>query len=158
MKRLEQMNILLVGNNPTELSIVNQSAVSFRKTVLKATVLFDFKKLSQSIKNLNPSGIFIDDKLNLKEIKRVISKLHNSKNTSHIPVTIIKSSNYTNYPNLGADDFILHTNLNGSSIYNSVVNGRQFRKSRIYVIKAYRKQKGRFFEIREKADTFFSNF
>jgi len=158
MKRLEHMNILLVGNNPTELSIANQSVVAFRKSILKTTVLFNFKKLTQSIKLLNPSGIFIDDKLNLKEIKKVIYKLHRNKNTSHIPVTIIKSSNYTSYPNLGADDFILHTNLNGSSIYNSVINGKQFRKSRIYFIKVYRKQKGKIAQAKEKLEEIIFGF
>ncbi len=150
MKNLQKMNILFVGNNSNELAIVNQSVASFSRGILKTTVLFDLKKLAQSIKKINPAGIFIDDRFNLKEIGRIISKLHSSKNTSHIPITILKSSNFINYPKLEADDFILRSNLSGSSIYNSVINGKRFRKSRVYFRKLYRSQKGKFVELKDR--------
>lgn len=152
MKRIEQMNILVVGNNTAELASVNQIISSFRKGVMKATVLFDLKKLSQSIKKLNPAGIFIDDRYNLKEIGKVIKQLHSNESTTHIPITILKSSNFINYPKLEADDFILQSNLTGNSIYSSVINGKRFRKSRIYFRKLYRNQKGKFIEMKERVN------
>jgi hypothetical protein len=152
MKRLERMSILFVGNNPNELAIVNKSVSSFSRGILKATILFDLKKLTQSIKKLNPAGVFIDDRYNLGDIRKAISKLHGNKSTSHIPITILKSSNYLNYPKLEADDFILRSNLTGSSIYNSVINGKRFRKSRVYFRKLYRNQKGKFVELKDRVN------
>lgn len=146
------MNILFVGNNPNELAIVNQSVSSFSRGVLKATVLFDLKKLTQSIKKLNPAGIFIDDRYNLNEIRKVVTQLHGNKSTSHIPITILKSSNYLSYPKLEVDDFILRSNLSGNSIYNSVINGKRFRKSRIYFRKLYRSRKGRLVEMKDRVN------
>lgn len=146
------MNILFVGNNPNELAIVNQSVSSFSRGILKATVLFDLKKITQSIKKLNPAGIFIDDRYNLKEIRKVVSQLHANKSTSHIPITILKSSNYLSYPKLEVDDFILRSNITGNSIYNSVINGKRFRKSRIYFRKLYRNQKGKFVEFKDRVN------
>lgn len=158
MERLEQMNILMIGNNPIELSDVDRSVFNFSRGALKTTFLFDLTTLATSLKNLNPSGVFIDDKLNIKEIKRAIFRMHRNKNTAHIPVTIIKSSNFANYPNLGADDFILNSSMGGQSIYKSVINGKRFRKSRIYLKKAYRKQQGRFMEFVDILESVFYSF
>lgn len=142
MKRLEPYTILMVGNNPIALSAVAQKTGNYNHNSLKTTFLFDLSKLSGYIKKLHPAAIFIEDSLNMKEVRRTIFRLHSHKNTAHIPVTLIKGSNFTNYPNLGADDYLLKGNLSASSIYQSVKNGRQFRTSRIYLKKMYRKHKG----------------
>ena len=157
MKRLAPMNILLVGNNPVELSDLYKQISSFKKGLLKATVLFDLRKIKQSVKNLNPSAIFIDDRYNPVELKRTINKIHGSDDTSHISITLMKSSNYNNHPELEADDFVLKDNVTGNSVYASIVNGRRFRKSRIYFKKAYRKRKGQLKEIREKVESYFNS-
>lgn len=158
MERLEHMNILMIGNNPIELSNVDESVANFSRGALKTTFLFDFTKLTDSIKNINPAGVFIDDKLNIEDIKRAIFRLHRNKNTAHIPVTIIKSSNFANYPNLGADDFILNSAITGKAIYKSVLNGKRFRKSRIYFKKVYRTQQGRFNNFVEYIEAVFYSF
>jgi len=155
MGRLAPINILLVGNNPIELSKVQKSINSFKKGFMKATFLFDLKMLKQSISNLNPSAIFIDDNYNLKDVRKEISRIHSNTHTSHIPITLLKSSNYSNFPKLDADDFILKSNLSGKSIYNSVLNGRRFRISRIYFKKVYRVQKGRISDWKEKLQELF---
>ena len=155
MGRLAPINILMVGNNPIELSAVHKSINSFKKGFMKATFLFDLKMLKQSIKNLNPSAIFIDDTYNLKDVRKEISRIHGNTNTSHIPITLLKSSNYSSFPKLEADDFMLKSNLTGKSIYKSVLNGRRFRISRIYFKKAYRVQKGKMAELKEKLQELF---
>lgn len=155
MKRLAPMNILLVGNNPLELSDVHASISSFRKGLLKTTVLFDLKKIGQSIKNLNPSAIFIDDRYSTKDLRKAIARVHRNAETNHIPITLLKSSNYGNVAGIEADDFMMKTDLNGSSIYASITNGRRFRKSRIYFNKVYRKRKGQLLELKEKVEDFF---
>jgi len=142
MEKLERMNILLVGNNPIELSVVEKAIAGFGRGLLKTTYIFDLKSLANSIKVLNPAGIFIDDKLNIRDIKKAIYKLHRNKRTAHIPVTLIKSSNFTNYPNLGADDFILNSNMSGKSVYNSVMSGSRFRKTSAYLKTIYQNQQG----------------
>lgn len=133
MEKLERMNILLVGNNPIELSTIEKSIAGFGRGLLKTTSIFDLQSLKSRIKNLKPAGIFIDDKFSINDIKNFIYTLHRNKNTSHIPVTLIKSSNFTNYPNSGADDFMLHTNLSGKGIYQSVLSGSKFRKTLSYL-------------------------
>ncbi len=155
MEKLERMNILLVGNNPIELSTVDNSIEGFSRGLLKTTFIFDLKSIAQSIKKLNPAGIFIDDKLNIKEIKNAILKLRRNKSTSHIPVTLIKSSNFSSYPNLGVDDFILNTNISGKGIYKSVANGAKFRKSSLFLRKAYRKQQGKFANLQTNLSMLF---
>ncbi len=155
MEKLERMNILLVGNNPIELSTVDSSIEGFGRGLLKTTFIFDLKSIAQSIKKLNPAGIFIDDKLNIKEIKNTILKLRRNKNTSHIPITLIKSSNFLSYPNLGADDFILHTNMSGKGIYQSVTNGARFRKSSVFFKNVYLKQQGKLAKLHASLNTLF---
>ena len=149
MKRLEPYTILLVGNNPMVLSSLHDKVRKYRHRSLKTTFLFDLSKLTTYIKKLHPAAIFIDDSLNMREVRRTIFRLHNHKNTAHIPVTLIKSSNFTNYPNLEADDYLLRDNLNPASMYQSVVNGRRFRKTRIYLKKMYRKHIGYLASARE---------
>lgn len=156
MKRLAPMNILLVGNNPLELSDVYNQISSFKKGLLKTTVLFDLKKIKQHIKNLNPSAIFIDDKYSTKELSRAISRIHGSEDTHHIPITLMKSTNRSTHSGLEVDDFLLKTNLTGSSIYASITNGRRFRKSRIYFNKAYRKRKGQLKDLRVRVEDLFN--
>jgi hypothetical protein len=154
MKRLAPMNILLVGNNPVELSNVYNSISSLGKGLLNTTVLFDLKKIKQSIKQLSPSAIFIDDRYGMKELRRTISSIHGNSDTNHISITLLKSSNYSNYPKLEADDFILKSGMDGHSIHTSVKNAMRFRKSRIYINKAYRKRKGQLIEMKEKIEDF----
>lgn len=150
------MNILLVGNNPLELSDVYHQISSFKKGLLKTTVLFDLKKIKKYVKDLNPSAIFIDDRYSTKELRRTITRIHGTEDTHHIPITLLKSSNMSTSANLEVDDFVLKSNLTGSSIYASIINGGRFRRSRIYFKKVYRKRKGQLHEIKEKIETIFN--
>ena len=150
------MNILLVGNNSLELSDVYHQISSVKMSLLKTTVLFDLKKIKKYVKYLNPSAIFIDDRYSTKELRRTITRIHGTEDTHHIPITLLKSSNMSTSANLEVDDFVLKSNLTGSSIYASIINGGRFRRSRIYFKKVYRKRKGQLNEIKEKIETIFN--
>ena len=137
----EDMNVFLVGNNPAEMSDINDRISSFKKPFFRTIIAFDLKRIFRHIRRSRPVSILIDDRLNRRKLNRLIKRIHRNPKTREIPVTLLKSSNNEFRINAEIDDYILKENLTPENLKKTIINSRRLRRTSIYLYKSYKKSR-----------------
>ena len=138
----EPMHVLLVGNNPIELSAVLKKLQAVRGFKIVTEIAFDVKSIMERLIRFNPNYILIDDNLGKTELKETINTLSSNAKTKDIPITVLKNSNY--HEALTANsilDFLLKKNLSSDAIYNTLKNSLRFKRTQLYLYQVYQKRK-----------------
>ncbi|HEY9045738.1 MAG TPA: hypothetical protein VIN08_07565 [Ohtaekwangia sp.] len=136
------LNVLLVGNNPIELSSVLKKVQQVHGAKIVTEIAFDLKSVLERLMRFNPNFIFIDDNLGRSELKETIHSLSSNKKTKDIPITVLKNSNYQEA--LGTSsilDYLLKQNLSPEAIYNTLKNSIKIRRTQLYLYQVYQKRK-----------------
>jgi CheY-like chemotaxis protein len=142
----EILKILVVGNNPIELSrVLTQVEKIDKEKIVK--IAFDFHSIIDRLSNFKPDYILIDDNIGRAELRQVVDSLSRERRTRNIPITVLKNSNYHEAISTGVLDYILKENLSGDSIYKALLNSIKLRKTELYLIKSYRKRKGQLMRL-----------
>ena len=138
----EPMHVLLVGNNPIELSAVLKKLQDVRGFKIVTEIAFDVKSIAERLIRFTPNFILIDDNLGKTELKETINTLSNNSKTKDIPITVLKNSNY--HESLMANsilDYLLKQNLSADAIYNTLKNSLRFKRTQLYLYQIYQKRK-----------------
>lgn len=122
------VDVLLVGNNPLEMSEVYNRLKNYRFGNINASITFELKGLVEKIIKLKPNSVLIDERYKTDELRKVISSLANHAKTRHIPITLIKHSNYSNVQ-LGADDYVMGSALTAEYLLSSIKHSPRFKKT-----------------------------
>jgi DNA-binding NtrC family response regulator len=136
------LNVLLVGNNPMEMGTVLDKLNQVRKQKITTEIAFDLKSILERLVRFRPNFIFIDDNIGRLELRETVKELASHGKTKHIPITVLKTSNYREA--LGASsilDYLLKENLSADALYNTVRNSLKFRKTQLDLNKVYQKRK-----------------
>ncbi len=144
----DPVNILLIGNNPIEMSSMLDTIAKVPGRRIITEIAFDVKSSWVRLIKFQPNFILIDDNIGRMElIQTVDSFMHNSK-TCDIPITVLKNSNYEEAV-VSADilDYLLKKNLTADSLYNAIKNTLKFRRTKQYLMDAYNKRKGQLLEF-----------
>lgn len=138
----EEITILVLGNNPIELSRVFESlkAVPGRKMV--AEFAFDLTSAFERLSHFRPQYIVLDDNLGREELRMSIRTLSRNRQTKGIPITVMKSSNYHEAATVGVLNFILKKDLTAESLYRVLKNSLKFQRTQAYLQRAYQTRKG----------------
>ncbi len=144
--RREVLKLLVVGNNPIELSKVLDKVerLDRRKEV---RIAFDFQSIVDRLSNFKPDFILVDDNIGKTELRQVVDQLLRERRTKHIPITVLKNSNYREAIGNGVYDYILKENLSTESIYRAIVNSFKVRKTQEYLYNSYKKRKGQLMRL-----------
>lgn len=138
----DPMHVLLVGNNPIELSAVLKKLQDVRGFKIVTEIAFDVKSIMERLIRFNPNFILIDDNIGKNELKETIATLSSNAKTRDIPITLLKNSNY--HESLMANsilDYLLKQNLSTDAIYNTLKNSFRFKKTQLYLYQMYQKRK-----------------
>lgn len=142
LQSTDSVNILLIGNNPIEMStlLTTISKVPGRKIITE--IAFDVKSCWARMINFHPNFILIDDNIGKKELGNTVDSLSNNLKTRGIPITVLKNSNYEESL-VSADilDYLLKKNLTADSLYSAIKNTLKFRRTRQYLLDVYNKRK-----------------
>ena len=144
----EPVNILLVGNNPIELSRVLDSLKKVPGRRIITEIAFDLKSICERLLRFEPNFILIDDNVGKSELREAVHTLSSNKKTQGVPITVLKNSNYTEA--LGSTsilDYLLKQNLSTESLYNSLKNSLKLRRTQLYLYQAYQKRKKELLKI-----------
>lgn len=144
---LKQENVLVVGNNPIELSRVFDNLKTLQGHTIITEIAFDLKSIYERLIRFSPQYIVIDDNIGRSELKSTVKALLTSRKTKHIPITVLKTSNYEESISVGVLNFILKENLSGDSLYTALQNSLKFRKTELYLYQAYKKRKGQLLRL-----------
>jgi CheY-like chemotaxis protein len=137
----ELLKLLVVGNNPIELSkVLDQIEKIDRPKDVK--IAFDFHSIIDRLSGFKPDFILIDDNIGRSELRHVVDALLSERRTRNIPITVLKNSNYEEAIGSGVLDFILKENLSGDKIYKALSNTLKMKKTQLYLYNSYKKRKG----------------
>jgi len=141
-KQADSVNILLIGNNPIEMSTMLNTiaAVPGRKIITE--IAFDVKSSWERLIKFKPHFILIDDNIGRTELSQAVDSLAHHAKTCDIPITVLKNSNYEEAV-VSADilDYLLKKNLTADSLYSAIKNTLKFRRTRQFLLDAYNKRK-----------------
>jgi CheY-like chemotaxis protein len=140
------LKLLVVGNNPIELSrVLEQIEKIDRDKDIK--IAFDFQSIIDRLSHFTPNFILIDDNIGRNELRQVVDQLLSERRTRKIPITVLKNSNYREAITSGVMEFLLKENLSSDKIYKALRNSLKLRKTEMYLINSYKKRKGQLLRI-----------
>jgi hypothetical protein len=138
----DPLNVLLIGNNPMELGSVLEKLKQVRTQKFITEIAFDLRTILERLVRFNPNFIFIDDNIGRNELQETIKQLSSNRKTKDVPITVLKSSNYSEA--FGASsilDYLLKQNLSADALCSTVKNSLRFRKTQLYLHMIYQKRK-----------------
>jgi CheY-like chemotaxis protein len=133
----EEINLLLVGNNPIELSAILGKIQSIQGKKIVTEIAFDLKSLFERLMDFKPDFILIDDNIGKNELSEALNALSNSRRTKDIPVTVLKNSNYQESTGSGVLDYLLKQNISAEALLNTLKNSLKLRRTQLFLYKAY---------------------
>lgn len=142
-----ELNVLVVGNNPIELSRTFNSLKEIRNQRVIVEIAFDTNSLLERLAKFNPNFILLDDNIDRAELANMMNVLRAKRNTRHIPITVLKNSNYLETMNTGALNYVLKANVTSDSLYSAFRNSIKFQKTQAYLRQAYMKRKGQLLRL-----------
>ncbi|MDZ7646990.1 MAG: hypothetical protein U5K54_07290 [Cytophagales bacterium] len=141
------MNVLVVGNNPIELSKTFESLSQIKHHTVITEIAFDLASIIERLARFKPHYILIDDNLGKLELKLAVTTLLGHRKTKHIPITLLKNSNYHEAMNTGVMNYILKDSITADSLHRALTNSLKFKKTQLYLQQAYRKRKGKLLKV-----------
>jgi hypothetical protein len=136
--RLEDLKVLLIGNNPIEMGGILDKLNSIRTKKIITEIAFDLKTISERLAHFKPGYILIDDNIGKLELTQIVTSFCASNRTKNVPITVLKNSNYhesfVSFCNL---DYVLKQNWNAESLLIAIKNSLKFRRTQIALLKAY---------------------
>ncbi len=142
-----KMDILLVGNNPTEIRDIYYRLADFKNPRFVTHIAFDLTRIFRRIRRFRPYSIIIDDRFNKTKLNRLIKRIHRNPKTREIPVTVLKSNNDDLGIMADVDNYILKENLTAENLHNTIISSRQLRKTSMYLYKSYKRSRNLFQKI-----------
>jgi DNA-binding NarL/FixJ family response regulator len=129
------INVLLVGNNPIEMSALYEGLNNLKGKIAKVNTAFSDDDTLKKIASESPNCIIIDDNLGLKSLKILIDKI-NHLGKEAISITLLKTKN-TQEAIVGVQEYLLKESITPERIYSSLKNAIKFRKTQKYLRVTY---------------------
>lgn len=140
-KRPEQLNVLLIGNNPIDLTKTLEKLNQIHGRRIVTEIAFDLRSILERLISFNPNFIIIDDNIGRSELTQAVHTLSKTRKTKDVPITVLKNSNYRESSAAGIFDYVLKQHFSADSFYSILKNSLKFRRTQLYLYKAYQKRK-----------------
>ncbi len=114
--KAEKVPVLIIGNNPREMTSIYNSLASSREVSYKPDVCFDVKDCFSKIQESKPDVILVDDNLLFDDISKMVRVLRQNAKTRDIKIIVMKSSNWNYHVVDDVDDYILKDTINPETI------------------------------------------
>jgi DNA-binding NarL/FixJ family response regulator len=145
--RTDEICLLMIGNNPIELTRIMDHIKNMRGRKVITEIAFDLRSGLARLAKFNPNFIILDDNLGRIELTNAIGSLSHLRKTKHIPVTVIKNSNYHEAFGGVAMNYVLKENLSGESLHRAFRSSLISTRAQMYMKKVYRKRKGQLMRL-----------
>lgn len=108
----ENIPVLIIGNNPIEMTQVYNTLVTNTSKNYVADVCFDVKDSFDRIGKQRPDVILIDDNLLLEDINKLVKVVRSNTKTKSVKIIVLKSTNWNYIVIDNVDDYILKDTVN----------------------------------------------
>ena len=112
----DRIPILIIGNNPIEMTSIYNILIGFRSKNYLTDVCFDIKDSFERIAKKKPDVVFIDDNLEVDDINKMVRVLNQNTKTKDIKIILLKSSNWNYHVIDNVDDYILKDTINANKL------------------------------------------
>ena len=112
----DKIPVLIMGNNPIEMTSIYNILIESRSKNYLADVCFNVKDSFDRINKAKPEVIFIDDNLILNDNKKLLRILSQNSKTKNIKIIILKSTNWNYQVFDNVDDYILKDTINADTL------------------------------------------
>lgn len=136
------LSVLLLGNNPIELSTIQEKLRSSKSANMIADVYFDIKSAFKKILDAEPNSIVIDSSYDKDELNRLIKRINTNQKTAQIPITLLKNEN-RELALSGVNEYVLKQNLSAENLERAIRNSFRMKNTSRYLQLYYRKNKRR---------------
>lgn len=129
----DKFNLLLVGNNPIELSALTNKVKYMAEKNVITEIAFDIKSLFERLVNFKPNSIVIDDNIGKHSVIEAIRALAQNRKTRDIPVTLLKNSNYQEslVSSSSVLDYMLKQNFSSESLWRGLQNAIKIKRTQV---------------------------
>ncbi len=132
----DSLRVLLVGNNPIEMSRIFNELHTLKGKILRIDTSFSDDDTIKKIMLQDLNCIIIDDNLGINPLKSLINKI-NLLGKEALTITLLKTKNSQEVIS-GVQDYLLKESITPERIYLSLKNAIKFRKTQKYLkIKYY---------------------
>ena len=147
-KTSEPVNVLLIGNNPIDLTRTLEKINQIHGRRIITEIAFDLRSIVERLMKFKPNFILIDDNIGKSELTQTINTLSKSRKTKDVPITVLKNSNYHESSTAGILDYVLKTNFSADSFYSILRNALRLKRTQLLLFKAYQKRKRQLGKLR----------
>ncbi len=147
-KSVEPLNVLLIGNNPIDLTKTLEKLQQIRGRRIITEIAFDLQSILERLMRFRPNYILIDDNIGRRELTQAINALTKGRKTKDVPITILKNSNYHESSMEGILDYILKQNFSADAFYSTLRNSLKFKRTQVLLQKAYETRKKQLSRLR----------
>lgn len=147
VKSEAQLNVLLVGNNPIDLSRTEAGLGQIQHHRVIIETAFDLTSILERLSRFRPNFILLDDNLGATGLRLIVDALQTHRKTKNIPVTVLKNSNYIDTINAGVMNYVLKKSISGDVLYTAFMNSLKFKRTQQYLQQAYNKRRGQFLRM-----------
>ena len=148
----DNLNVILIGNNPSELSGYLSKLSNFQGVRFITSFRFNLMKSLMEIRKWKPHYIVIDDYFPTRQIRKFVKHIRQNVETQEIPVAILKSNN-RHLPVTGVQDFLLKENFSAERLFNAIRNSRNIRKAQIILYKTCKRSRKHILKFRKSVNT-----
>jgi hypothetical protein len=142
IKGSKPVHVLLIGNNPIDMSSILEKLNQIRGARVITEIAFDLRSILERLMRFKPNYILIDDNIGRFELTQTVNALAERSKTKNIPIAVLKNSNYQeSYASGSILDYLLKTNLSAESLYNTLRNSLKFRKTQLSLYKTYERRR-----------------
>jgi hypothetical protein len=134
------VNVMMFGNNPAEMSVLLTSLSDFKDANFKTDFYFNLRFRNLRITEEKPEYIVIDDSYSIDQIKKFIRRVRRNFKTHSIPVAILKTNN-TQILLDDVQDYLLKETLTPDRLLHAVRNSRNIRMAQVILYKTYKQSK-----------------
>ena len=127
----ESLKVLLVGNNPIEMSNIYDGLQSLKGKIIQLETSFSDEDTMKKIGMVQPNCIIVDDNLGLKPLKILVDKI-NGLGKEALSITLLKSDNRQEIIS-GVQEYLLKEGITPERIYHALINAIRFQKTQKFL-------------------------
>lgn len=132
----EDISVLLVGNNPIEMSLIYEKLYALKHKIKNIETAFSHEDMLKKINLMHPNCLLLDDNIGLNPLKVIVNSV-NQLGKEAISITLLKSHNKQEVTS-GVQEYLMKEGVDGIKIYNALRNALKFKKTQqFFKIKYY---------------------
>ena len=147
-KSSEPLNVLLIGNNPIDLTKTLEKLNQIHGRRIITEIAFDLRSIVERLMKFHPNYILIDDNIGKSELNQTLDTLSKSRKTKDVPITVLKNSNYHESSTSEILNYVLKQNFSAETFYSILRNSLKFKRTQLYLYNAYQRRKKQLRKLR----------